>query len=310
MIYDKPATSIDQQIALLADRGMHFSDRERASHYLRHIGYYRLSAYWLPFEQESTRTDARSHRFIPGTTFDDVLSRYVFDRQLRILALEALERIEVSVRACWSNAFSLSHGVHGYLDASNFKCPYWHASQIARAASELKDSNEVFVEHYRKKYSSPGLPPMWVMAETLSFGALSGWVQKTRDTDVQTELMRHMNLPTMEIVHGVLHNLSYLRNLCAHHARVWNRQFVKTFPRIKKIPEMYQPEASAGKARSVHNHLVMLRHLMLEINPKTSWPHRLVSVLEAQAPATRSAMHLPTDWRAALDISPSQDRSE
>lgn len=310
MIYDKPATTIDRQLALLTDRGMRVPDHERASHYLRHIGYYRLSAYWLPFEQVSTRTDERSHRFISGTTFDDVLNRYVFDRQLRILSLEALERIEISVRACWTNAFSLRHGVHGYLDANNFKCPYWHASQIARAASELKDSNEVFVEHYRRKYSSPGLPPMWVMAETLSFGALSGWIKKTRDTDVQTALMRHMNLPTMEIVHGVLHNLSYLRNLCAHHARLWNRQFVKTYPRIKKISEMFHPDAPDGKGRAIYNHLVMLRHLMLEINPRTSWPYRLIEVLQAQTAATRSSMHLPADWHDVLGVGSSEGGPE
>jgi abortive infection bacteriophage resistance protein len=304
--YNKPATTLEQQIGLLEKRGMHVPDRERAAHYLRHIGYYRLSAYWLPFEQSNSRVDARSHQFISGTAFDDVLDRYVFDRKLRMLALEALERIEISVRACWVNTFSLRHGVHAYLDARYFKCPYWHASQLARVAADLKNSNEVFVEHYRRKYTSPGLPPMWVMAETLSFGALSGWVQKTRDTGIQTELMRHLNLPTMEIVHGVSHNLSYLRNLCAHHARLWNRQFVKTYPRIKKIPGMYPPETPDGKYRSVSNHFVMLRHLILQINPKTSWPDRLIEVLDSQDGDTRSAMHLPEDWRKFLEVDPEQ----
>lgn len=300
MKYDKPATTLEQQIDLLEERGMHVPDRERAGHYLRHIGYYRLSAYWLPFEQPRSTQDARSHRFSAGTTFDDVLDRYVFDRKLRILTLEALERIEVSIRACWVNAISLRHGVHGYLDASVFRCPYWHAKQLARVASDLENSHEVFVKHYRRKYTSPGLPPMWVMAETLSFGALSGWIQKTRDTGIQTELMRHLGLPTMEIVHGVLHNLSHLRNLCAHHARLWNRQFVKTYPRIKKIPEMYPPQSPEGRYRSVNNHLIMLQHLMPRINPKTSWPSRLVEVLDSQDEDTRSAMNLPENWRSCL----------
>lgn len=310
MNYNKPATTLEQQVHLLKERGMHVPDPERAIHYLRHIGYYRLSAYWLPFEQPRSRQDARSHRFTSGTTFDDVLDRYVFDRKLRILALEALERIEVSIRACWVNAFSLRHGVHGYLDANHFRCPYWHATQLSRVATDLKNSHEVFVQHYRRKYTSPGLPPMWAMAETLSFGALSGWIQTTRNTGIQTELMRHLKLPTMEIVHGVLHNLSYLRNLCAHHARLWNRQFVKTYPRIKKIPEMCSPEAPEGKYRSVNNHLIMLRHLMLQINPKTSWPSRLVKLLDSQDEDTRLGMHLPEDWRTYFDAPAAQSSPE
>ncbi len=304
MIYDKPATSLREQIELLERRGMSIPDRKRAAHYLRHIGYYRLSAYWLPFEKPAPRAAERPHEFIAGTEFEHVLTRYVFDRKLRILLLEALERIEVSIRACWVNSFSLSHGPHGYLQAAHFKCPYWHANQIAKAAAALKASNEVFVEHYANKYADPGLPPMWVTAETISFGALSSWIQATRGTEVQTTLMRHLNLPTLQIVHGVLHNLSYLRNLCAHHARVWNRQFVKKYPRIKKMPEMLHPEACGKKSGAIYNHLAMLRHLMLHINPKTSWPRRLTALLQEQPPETRSAMHLPDQWHAVLSGEP------
>lgn len=121
MIYDKPATSLREQIELLEKRGMSIPDRKRAAHYLRHIGYYRLSAYWLPFEKPAPRAAERSHEFIAGTEFEHVLTRYVFDRKLRILLLEALERIEVSIRACWVNSlFSRSKAAMHLPDQ-------WHA---------------------------------------------------------------------------------------------------------------------------------------------------------------------------------------
>lgn len=309
MRYDKPPTSIDEQIALLVDRGMYVPSAGRAAHYLRHIGYYRLSAYWLPFEHPPVTQGQRSHQFLNEISFDDVLDRYVFDRKLRLLCLEALERIEVSIRASWVNALALRHGPHAYLDSAHFKCAYEHAGQVAKAASDMGRSSEVFIEHYRGKYCDPGLPPIWVMAETLSFGALSKWIQSTRETNIQKEVMHHLRLPTVEIVHGVFHNLSQLRNVCAHHTRLWNRRFPKKYPHIRKIPDLLHPETEGEEARYIRNHLVMLRYLMLVINPGTSWPQRLCDLLQLQSSGTIAAMRLPDNWLELLQpTSPGEHR--
>lgn len=100
MRFAKPPASIDQQIDLLVQRGMDVPDRQRAAHYLRHLNYYRLRGYWLPFE--SGIADNGDHRFQAGTMFEHVLERYVFDRELRLLVMDAIERIEVSVRTHWA----------------------------------------------------------------------------------------------------------------------------------------------------------------------------------------------------------------
>lgn len=301
MRYDKPPIPIDQQVSLLRERGMQVPDMARAEHYLTHIGYYRLSAYWLPFEEPAAHVDnGRTHCFVAGVSFDDVLNRYIFDRELRLLCLEALERIEVSLRSLWVNAFALQKGPHAYLEAQHFHCPYKHAKQVARAASDLKDNEEAFVKHYRNKYRGSGLPPIWIMAETLTFGALSQWVESTTVTEVKKDVIHQLDLPTIDIAHGVFHNLSQLRNVCAHHARLWNRRFAKKYPHIRKMPTLLHPETPAEQARYTYNHFVMLRHLMLVINPGTSWPQRLYSLLDKQPDATRTAMHLPEQWRKAL----------
>src|SRR5699024_4542222 len=79
----------------LASRGLEITSPDRAARYLRHIGYYRFSPpYAIPFQQGGP-----DHEFRSGTSFDDVLDLYVFDRKLRILVLDALERVEVAVRA-------------------------------------------------------------------------------------------------------------------------------------------------------------------------------------------------------------------
>ena len=92
--FSKPATTHAQQVELLRERGMVFDDFGTAEFYLEHLNYYRLSAYWLPFE-----ADHKTHRFQPNTRFERVLNLYVFDRELRLLVLDAIERVEVSVRS-------------------------------------------------------------------------------------------------------------------------------------------------------------------------------------------------------------------
>ncbi len=109
----KPATTYPQQVALLQSRGMEVGDPAKAEFYLEHINYYRLCAYWLPFEQDHT-----THTFRPGTRFDEVLALYIADRRLRLLFLDAIERIEVSVRCHWAYQMAHQHGPHGYLDSA------------------------------------------------------------------------------------------------------------------------------------------------------------------------------------------------
>jgi len=300
MIYDKPATTIDDQITLLRSRGMHVPDRDRAAHYLRHIGYYRLSAYWLPFEEPSAPDCPRTHRFRQGTTFEDVLNRYVFYRKLRLLVTEALERIEVSVRSCWSSALACRHGPHAHMNARLFACPFWHLRQLSQLARETRKSSETFVEHYRQKYSEPFLPPIWMVAETMSFGTLSRWVEKTSDATVQLEIIDHLDFPNREILHKTLHVLTYLRNICAHHGRLWNRRFIMKYPRIKRLPALVDPAAGHEAARYIFNHLFILKVLMVRINPRASWPDRLCELLGQQNVATLQAMMLPNDWRNPL----------
>ena len=111
--FNKPPLNLREQFALLVARGLTVDDAEDATHYLTHVGYYRLSGYALPFQIGGAGADR--HNFKPGVTFDQVLDRYVFDRKLRLLVMDAVEKIEISVRAMLSNAMAARHGAHWYL---------------------------------------------------------------------------------------------------------------------------------------------------------------------------------------------------
>ncbi|MGD9826708.1 Abi family protein [Desulfobacter sp.] len=122
MKYTKPPLTIDDQINLLTSRGMTIPDPARTARYLSHISYFRLRGYWIPFEKEDNGKD---HHFKAGTSFENVLDLYIFDRKFRLLILEAIERVEVSLRAHFANELGVCYGSHFYLDAD-----YIHNTRI------------------------------------------------------------------------------------------------------------------------------------------------------------------------------------
>lgn len=91
--YSKQLISFTDQIALLKQRGLAFTDETKAMHLLCNISYYRLSGYWYPL-----LADKQNHQFKPGSTFDAAYNIYKFDSEFRKLIITELEKIEVAVR--------------------------------------------------------------------------------------------------------------------------------------------------------------------------------------------------------------------
>jgi abortive infection bacteriophage resistance protein len=169
---------------LLRSRGLTITNEGRARHYLRFIGYYRLSGYALVF-QVNYNADG-SHRFHPGANFDDIVDLCIFDRKLRLAVMDALERIEVAVRASLSHEMSISHGTHWFMDAAPFVPNYDHANFLEHVKKEIghdparAHARQVFIQHYYDKYRHPELPPSWMVFEVLSFGTVSQVFKKLK----------------------------------------------------------------------------------------------------------------------------------
>lgn len=190
MQYVKRPFSISDQSARLLQRGLICDDIERLEKYLANIGYYRLSAYWHPFELPSTNGTSRNHNFLPDTTFDKILNLYIFDRKLRLLVMEAMERIEVAVRTRWATALAMRHGSHAFMNSALFKAPARHATDLAKIESDLAGSCETFIVHYKSQYDDPPLPPIWAIVETMTLGTLSRWFTNTSDTAAKKKSCR------------------------------------------------------------------------------------------------------------------------
>jgi len=214
--YNKPALTYSEQIAQLQERGLEIVNTARANHLLESISYYRLSGYWYPMLIDKT-----NHRFKPNSTFQNSFDIYCFDRKLRILVLRELEKIEVSIRAKMIYVLSHQHGAFWYRDASLFSNIYKHTHSINSLESECNRSDEEFIGAFKDKYLD-SLPPSWMMLEITSFGTLSFLFSNLKPGRTKREISNYFGVNHKTLA-SWMHSIVYLRNVCAHHSRLWNR---------------------------------------------------------------------------------------
>lgn len=293
MKFVKPAISIHDQIALLRRRGMVIDDEQLARHYLQHISYYRLRAYWLPFEGPVPAVG--DHAFRPGTKFEDVLALYVFDRQLRLLVMDAIERVEVAIRAAWAHHMAMAYGPHGYLDQTYHSDPIKHAGSVTDLIKETQRSKDTFIKHYSKTYDDPQLPPIWMVAEVVSLGALSKWFDNIKLRADRNAIAKPFGMDE-KVLGSFAHHVTIIRNIAAHHGRLWNKRFTFTMI-VPRAPARLAIGMRDADSRYLHNTLVMLDHLLLTSAPGNEWRQRVVELIEGCPQADPIQMGFPTDWR-------------
>ena len=305
MKFQKPALTIPDLAKRWLNRGLAIADPAEAQHYLQFIGYYRLSAYALPLQDKSAPSSGVIDKpFKSGVAFTDILNLYRFDRELRLLFMDAIERIEVALRNCIVSEMSLRHGPHWFMDARHFKANaprFKHDRLLDRIDQELQIQNgakspskphhEVFINHYYSTYTDPCLPPAWMVAETLTLGAWSMIFENLRDTN-ERKLISQPLQTDEQVLRNWLHALTYLRNLCAHHSRLWNRQFVIK-PMIAKRHAKFLKSNDRCYAMAI-----VVEDLLRIVAPGTSWAIRLRELLANHPFVDPVAMGFPKGWDA------------
>lgn len=291
MKFQKPAKTFDEQVDLLISRGMLVNDKQYAAKQLANINYYRLEAYWLPFE--SSRTP---HKFQADTAFETIVNRYFFDRELRLLLLDAIERIEISFRTQWAYHISHAYGAHGYLE--NTKGMRKDETRLSKDIEELKKqvnrSDEVFIKHYRNTYDE-NLPPAWVSCEVMSLGLLSRFYSNLSAYTVRQKIAKTYEFDE-KFLEGFMEHLTYVRNVCAHHSRLWNRHLTKKMPLPKSKPSGLRENINIHAEHRIYNTLVLIQYLLNIICPNSQWAQRLHNLIKRyDTPIT--LMGFPNNWQ-------------
>lgn len=299
--YTKPFLPINDQLQRLQDRGLVVTEPMRAKNYLRHIGYYRLSGYWYPLRESETVTDADGKTsirvldtFRANSEFSHIVDLYVFDKKLRVMMVDVLERIEVSLRT----NVTLQLGPidpWAYRNPRNFDSRFTSPQRgrpprTGTRPSQFDDflrltdnkaarSKEDFVQHFNGKYSDP--LPLWVAPEVWDFGNLSILIGGMRYRD-QRDLAAVYGIPRPELFPSWVRTLAFIRNICAHHSRLWNRSLTAQ-PRSPKPGEIALLDHLAGSAarhsiERFYSAAAIARYFQLQINPTSTWGARFVEL--------------------------------
>lgn len=298
--YVKTPKTYAEQIAILVGRGLIVTDPAFAEHCLTHHNYYRISAYRFPLSVPGS-----PDQFLPGTTFENLWALYEFDRQLRHLVNEASKRVEVSVRSRWAYEVGHKLGAQAYENPANFNDAVEHTKTLSKLDEELRRSDEKFVKHFKDTYGTMR-PPIWAACEVMSFGQTSNLYDLLADASLRQAIADTYGFDEKALV-SFLHHLNIVRNTCAHHARLWNRQFTITLqPPLSKpaalissldpVPPVSKAVPHPKAPNRIYNTLVMLAHMTDNIQPEILWRHRLRDLICQQSFPVASHMGFPADW--------------
>jgi len=281
---------------------MEITDLPAASACLERIGYYRLSGYWYPFRKSRISTNPVTGQilinpttrkpqlivddnFRPGTTFQQVMDLYVFDKRLRLHFLDAIERVEVALRVDialmlgarnpWAHRDPKQlHGNFALkLDPRTGQTKF--QSWLDRLDSTFDRSKEEFVKHFKLKYAGEKLP-IWIAIELWDFGMLSTFLSGMKVNDLQT-LAQKYALPRVDLLTTWIRNINNVRNICAHHSRLWNRSPADqpSPPKQGEIQALNHLAFDRVAQSRIYATAAVLQYFLKKIHPASSWGSRL-----------------------------------
>ncbi len=288
--YSKPYLSVAQQVELLRGRGMQISDTAKAELCLHRIGYYRLSGYAYPFRHRELFQNADGSQgerifenFRPNTDFSTVMELYVFDKRLRLLFLDAIERIEVALRV----EIALLLGKYGALsyregaffnrffttpDAMSGETP--HQKFLTKLDEAFSRSKDEFAIHFAANYSSK--LPIWMSIEVWDFGCVATILNGMKDSDLNNLSSLYM-LPKRRYLTSWAQSINFARNICAHHGRLWNRPLVQqpAPPSHGDLTLLEHLGHDEHAKRRLYAVAAIVQYFMRIVHPSSTWSERL-----------------------------------
>lgn len=320
----KPAISPKEQIQLLLDRGLNIGDQDKALSFISSVSFFRLSPYMRPFQKDNDQ-----HTFHVKVEFKQLAELYDFDRRLRLLVMDAIERAEIAVRASISNYMGVVYGAHWYLDSTKYTRQYKHKellesienkqkrakkdylrecshidklnkSSVDKVILKTRRKQESYARHYEISYSEPPLMPNWAMLEELTLGQLSHMFKGLRHDRDKKAIARQLNLPA-PLLESWLHTLTAIRNICAHHSRLWNRELgIKPSLPRNRLFRWPQYLVQANEHQGVHTRIAtvlpILQHIMMHCAPDNSWKQRLLELFKTLPSTLLRSTGLPERW--------------
>lgn len=288
--YTKQPITVAAQIQTLKQRGLQFLDENKAQNILSTISYFRLANYWKPLEQ-----DKLLHIFKPNCHFEDVVSLYSFDKDLRLLIFSGIQSVEIALRTKVIHYVSLKYGSFWFADKTVFDSQTIYNKCFESIKSELARTKEDFIKEHFCKYDNPPYPPAWKTLEVSSFGTLSKLYCNLADVKLKKAIASDFRLPQHLFLESWIKSLSVLCNCVAHHARVWNRKFPWKPQIPRRLPSDWLTTSSIACER-IYAQLCCIEYLLNAIGKGDDFKKSLKTLLSRYPNVDPRAMGFPIGW--------------
>ena len=290
MRYTKQYSSPSKLLSILQSRGLDCSGVENPESVLRTVGYYRLSGYLYPFLE----FQKSEHRYKRGSTLGGAVSLYEFDRELRQLVFDQIERIEIAVRSTITNIVCAETGdVFWMTNPSRFAHTDKYNKTLLLIDKELQNSREDFISHFKHTYEDP-YPPSWMIAEIIPLGTLTRLYENIASNQIRKRIARSFGL-TVPVFVSWMTIVTLTRNSCCHHARLWNRSLsLRALTMTRPLRPWIDKNVQQGR---VFFTLCILKHFIDIILPQNTFKRRLVDLLAKYPMVDTAAMGFTKDWQ-------------
>lgn len=221
------ATTIDQQIDLLKQRGVEIEDEDKAKEMLLDIGYFRLGFYFFPFEKTYPQLANRNHQFKEGTKFSDAYSLYYLDFDLRNILLRYIARVEVAMRTFLTYYVSNKYRNDPTWFVNDTIVNHDYSAAFNEKVYKKIRVNEAIRGHH-KNHPKDKYAPAWKTIEFMTFGEVITLYSNLRCTDDKLAISRHFSINQTSVFGNYLQTLRYLRNVCAHGGQIFRLTLPQT----------------------------------------------------------------------------------
>ena len=312
----KPHCTYSELVNILLDRGMMIPDRERAERKLSQIGYYRLSGFWFPCREvekdisgkgklhPKTRLPIRKDKFQDGVDFNKIVELYLFDKKLRLLMIDAIERIEIHIRSVVAHEMGyhdpLAYQKDSFINPKKLKT--WEDNYTKRIRNhwmEWRTKQQGLINRSQEdciKWHKVTMKkiPFWVAVESWDFGTLSKYYSMLK-AKYQRKICLRIDVQNEKTLENWLHEINILRNRCAHHSRIWNQSLNNPLP-VLPIPYFTKLTLDERAMTRIYGIICIMWFLVKKIGPSSHWLESIASLINSKPPidcCPFTAMGLP-----------------
>ncbi len=290
MKFEKRYANPTELLKILESRGLDCSSVAEAESKLRSVGYYRLTGYLFPF----LSMPKSAHLFKPGSSLKQAFILYEFDRELRFLVFDQIERIEIAVRSAIVNiTCSETDDVFWLTKPEYFANADKFAKTLALINKELQCSREDFITHFAQTYDD-AYPPSWMVAEVIPLGVLTRVYENIASNRIRKKIAQHFGL-NIPVFISWMTIVTLTRNTCCHHARLWNRCLsLRALTMSHHSTPWVSDNVRQGR---VFFTLCILKHFVDNIFPQNVFRQSLISLLDKYPDVDTRAMGFPDNWK-------------